>query len=184
MIRIVLTRIQLKVFRTSPVVVFGISIYVGMPSSNFRLLTLLPVEQDLSQNFETLWNGQARCAEQSLPRDRFGTRAMEKVLEKVRRRWNISIDQPAMIGKCFHQIRFRFELSKLFSKQIIRTCRICKHFVFLRIMCAPIISAPEDRADRVCTRGARRSFLHQPMEITNIELICSILLRLTFPSIW
>ena len=42
---------------------FLLSIYVGMPSSNFRMLSLLPDEQDLLQNFETLWNDQARCHE-------------------------------------------------------------------------------------------------------------------------
>ena len=46
--------------------------------------------------------------------DRFGTRATEKVLKKVLERWNMSIDQPATFEKCFRQIRFEIEPSKLF----------------------------------------------------------------------
>ena len=87
------------------------------------MLSLLPDEQDLSQNFETLWNDQVRLSEQSVPSIKIGRNAMDKVLKKIRRRWNMYIDQHAMIGECFHQIQFRIEPSKPFLKQIIRTCR-------------------------------------------------------------
>ena len=70
------------------------------------MLSLLPDEQDISQNFETLWTDQARCVEHPQPLDMFGSSTMEKILEKVLQRWNMSIDQPAAFEKCFGQIRF------------------------------------------------------------------------------